>query len=350
MSNLVVYKDELNTVPLRSFNSKEMDLFFSICSKMRNEELNIVTFDFEDLKELSNYKMTATNHFVSDLESIYSKLIQLDFRIETEEKIIKFVLFTKYEIDKKKQTISIRINEEFKDILNSIIGGFTKFELEEFTMLSSSYSKTAYRLLKQFRQTGYYIVKIDEFRRLLDIPESYQMNNIDQRVLKPIEREIAQHFENLEINKLKGKGRRKRFIEYIEFKFKAETDVENGDKLFRNKETGEYYKKDIMDFNDEEIKKTYPGVKPLSDFLVLKDQMGLTKEKFTEKQINEIYNTAMNKVMEEGVRIDIFEYIKLNYEDLKSKYPDKVKIPGYLNSAMKGDYAKAILKLGQIKI
>ncbi len=49
MSDLVVYKDELNTVPLRNFNSKEMDLFFSICSKMRNEELSTVTFDFQDL-------------------------------------------------------------------------------------------------------------------------------------------------------------------------------------------------------------------------------------------------------------------------------------------------------------
>ena len=92
MTNLVVYKDEMNTVPLRNFNSKEMDLFFSICSKMRNKELNTVTFNFEDLRELSNYKITATNHFISDLESIYSKLIQLDYRIETEEKIIKFVL------------------------------------------------------------------------------------------------------------------------------------------------------------------------------------------------------------------------------------------------------------------
>ena len=343
MSNLVVYKDELNTVPLRNFNSKEMDLFFSVCSKMRNEELNIVTFDFEDLKELSNYKMIATNHFISDLESIYSKLIQLDFRIETEEKIIKFVLFTKYEIDKKKHTISIRVNEEFKDILNNIIGGFTKFELEEFTMLSSSYSKTAYRLLKQFRQTGYYIVKIDEFRRLFDIPESYQMGNIDQKVLAPIQRELPLHFENLEIKKLKGKGKRKRFIEYVEFKFKAETDIEKGNKAFRDKETGEYYKRDIMNFTDEEIEKTYPKAKPLSDFLVLKDQMGLNKENFTEKQINLIYNTAMNKILEEGVRIDVFEYIKLNYEDLKRKYPDKAKIAEYLNGAMKGDYAKVIL-------
>ena len=62
MSNLVVYKDELNTIPLRSFNSKQMDLFFSICSKMRNEELNTVTFDFEDLREIILHRTNFLIH------------------------------------------------------------------------------------------------------------------------------------------------------------------------------------------------------------------------------------------------------------------------------------------------
>ncbi len=337
MTNLVVYKDEMNTVPLRNFNSKEMDLFFSICSKMRNKELNTVTFNFEDLRELSNYKITATNHFISDLESIYSKLIQLDYRIETEEKIIKFVLFTKYEIDKINQTMSIRINEEFKHILNNIFGGFTKFELKEFTMLNSSYSKTAYRLLKQFRSTGYYIVQIDEFKRLFDVPESYQMYNITQRILEPIEKELSQYFKNLKITKLRGRGKRKRFIEYIEFKFEPETDIEKGKKTFRDKETGEYYEKNIMDFDGNEVSKTFPEAKPISDVLELKNQMGLSKENYTEKQINKIFKIAMDKVMESNSSLDVFEYIRLCNEfvirqkDVKNKY-------NYLLATLKNDY------------
>ena len=341
MINLVVYKDEFNTIPLRSFNSKEMDLFFSICSKMRNEELNTVTFDFEDLRELSNYKITATKHFISDLESIYSKLIQLDFRLETEEKIIKFVLFTEYEIDKIKETISIRTNDRFKFILNDIFGGFTKFELGEFTMLNSSYSKTAYRLLKQFRQSGYYIVKIDEFRRLLDIPESYQMNNIDQRVLKPISKELPNYFKDLKINKLKGKGKRKRFIDYIEFKFNPETDIEKGNKVFRDKKTGEYYEKNIMSFTEDEIDKAFPEVRPASDSLELKKQMGLDREKYTVKQIDMIYNTATKKLLETRSNMDGFEYIKKSNDFVSSKKDVQNKY-SYLLSALKNDYANIL--------
>lgn len=341
MSDLVVYKDEMNTVPLRNFNSKEMDLFFSICSKMRNEELSTVSFDFQDLRDLSNYKMTATDHFISDLENIYSKLIELDFRLETEEKIIKFVLFTRYEIDKINETISIRINEDFKHILNNIFDNFTKFELEEFTTLRSSYSKTAYRLLKQFRQSGYYIVQIEEFRRLFDIPKSYQMSDIDKRVLERIEDELPEFFKDLKITKLRGKGRRKRFIEHIEFKFRPEDDVRKGEKLFRDKDTGEYYKKNIMEFTKEEIDKAFPEVRPASDFIKLKEQMGLAKEKYTEKQVDMIYETAITKVLKSNANIDTFEYIRLSNKYVKDKKDIRNKYK-YFISTLENDYAELL--------
>ncbi len=42
----------------------------------------------------------------------------------------------------------------------------------------------------QYRSTGYYVVRIEEFRSLMDIPEYYQMGNIDQKVLNPALREL----------------------------------------------------------------------------------------------------------------------------------------------------------------
>ena len=346
MSNLVVYKDELNTVPLRKFNSKEMDLFFSICSKMRNQGLTTITFTFEALRELSDYKYTAYDRFIKDIEGVYDKLIQLNIRLGTSTEFTKFVLFTKYSVSAKNETVEIKINEEFKDVLNNIAGNFTKFELMEFTALASSYSKTAYRLLKQFRQSGYYIVSIDEFRRIFDIPDSYKMSHIDSRVLEPINKELPEHFKKLRINKLKGRGKRKRFIENIEFKFEPQTDIENGNKYFRDKETGEYYKRNIMDFTEEEVGKTFPEVKPVSDFIELKKQMGLAKEKYTEKQINTIYQVAIEKIFETKSKMDIFKYIRLNNEFVSSKKDVKNKY-NYLIKSLKEDYDN---KLDQIDL
>lgn len=335
MTNLVAYKDELNTVPLRNFNSKEMDLFFSICSKMRNKGLTNIIFDFENLRELSDYKYTAHDRFVKDIEGVYDKLLKLDMRIGTATEFTKFVLFTKYTVSAEKETVEIKINEEFKDILNNISGNFTKFELIEFTSLNSSYSKTAYRLLKQFRSTGYYIVKIDEFKRLFDIPKSYQMSDIDKRVFAPIAKELPHYFENLVVTKLLGKGKRKRHIDYIEFKFKPQTDVKNGEKTFRN-EDGEYYKKNILDFNDNEIEKTFLETKPVGDLVNLKNKMGLSKEKYKENQISKIYETAMQKILETQSNNDVFEYIKFYY-NLAKRDNDVVDKFSYLVSALKND-------------
>src|SRR6056297_1866961 len=207
-NNLVVYKNEMNTVPLRDFNSKEMDLFFSICSKMRDKGAEKVSFTFNQLKDLSDYKMTATSHFTKDLESTFGKLLKLDYEIKEDEEVVE-----------------VQTSKRLEYILNKIINNFTKFELEEFTELQSSYSKTAYRLLKQYRRSGYLVLQIDEFKRLFDVPESYKMGNIDQRILNRIEDELPKYFKNLKIKKIRGKGKRKRYIEHIEFKFDPETDL-----------------------------------------------------------------------------------------------------------------------------
>jgi len=202
----VKYKNELNTIPLRKFNSKEMDLFFSICSKMKNKSTNTVRFNFDDLKTLSAYKMTATNHFVKDLESVYDKMLDLKYRVEDEEgSISKFILFPDYKINPKKKFVDISVHPQLEHVLNQFTNEFTQFELQEFTSLKSSYSKTMYRLLKQFKNTGYYTVKIKDFRELFDIPVSYRMREIDTRVLNPINKELTNYFDSFKIKKIKEK-------------------------------------------------------------------------------------------------------------------------------------------------
>ncbi|MGX6973413.1 RepB family plasmid replication initiator protein, partial [Vagococcus lutrae] len=58
-NELVKYHSELNTIPLRKFSPVQMNLFFSIVSRMRDKGQNKVTFTFEQLKDLSDYKATA---------------------------------------------------------------------------------------------------------------------------------------------------------------------------------------------------------------------------------------------------------------------------------------------------
>lgn len=223
MAEVVKYKNELNTIPMRNFNSVELDLFFAICSKMKNKGLDEVTFNFEDLKKLSNYKPTATKRFANDLDKVYNKMLQLTYREEHDGIRKRFVLFTGYEINENEQYVNITLNSNLEYILNKFSSEFTQFELREFTLLSSSYAKSMYRLLKQWRSTGNYIVKIEDFKELLNIPKSYQSSDIDKRVLDPILNELSPFFKNLEVikNKKKGRGRGGVLTGYT-FTFQAE--------------------------------------------------------------------------------------------------------------------------------
>ncbi len=225
MANIKVrYKNELNLVPMRNFDSVEMNLFFSICAKMKDKGLSKVQFTFEDLRELSAYKPTSIKRFSDDLEAVYNKMLQLTYRTEEAGIREKFVLFTGYRIDENNQTVDISVNPELAYIINELSSEFTKFELQEFTGIRSSYAKTMYRLLKQYRSTGFYKVKIEDFREILSIPNSYQMSDIDKQVLKPIKNELSEFFDPLKIKKIEArKGNR---IAMIEFRFKEKQEFE----------------------------------------------------------------------------------------------------------------------------
>ncbi|MQS77293.1 RepB family plasmid replication initiator protein, partial [Lactobacillus halodurans] len=135
----------------------------------------------------------------------------------------KFVLFTSYEVDVDEQYLSISVNNDLKHILNSITADFTKFELQEMTQLKSTYAKNMFRLLKQYKHTGYFKIQINDFRERLDIPKSYRMSEIDKYVFKPIIKELGFLFKNFNINKIKAKKGRK--IEWLEFSFEPEKRI-----------------------------------------------------------------------------------------------------------------------------
>ncbi|MBA6432734.1 RepB family plasmid replication initiator protein, partial [Pseudomonas aeruginosa] len=93
------------------------------------------------------------------------------------------------------------------------------------TTLKSTYSKNMFRILKQFKHTGYLKMKINDFRERLDIPTSYRMTDINKNVLKPIINELSYIFKALKIHKVRAKKGRK--IEYLEFIFEPENRIYN---------------------------------------------------------------------------------------------------------------------------
>ena len=218
-NNLVIYQPELNTIPLRKFTPHEMNLFFSIVSKMRNKGTETVRLSFDQLKELSNYKPTANKRFIDDIERTYDHLMDIRFGHRSKNGLDRerFTMFITFAIKGSAEVpyVDIQVHPKAIPLLNDL-ERWVRFNLPEFNNLRSSYAKTMFRLIKQYRTTGYAYFSKADLCELLDIPISYSHNpsNIESRVLTPIREELTPLFHGLTIRKKYGKGRGKPVIGY----------------------------------------------------------------------------------------------------------------------------------------
>ena len=255
MGKIVEYDSKMNELNFGKFKEKELDLFFSICYKMKNEGLNEVTLTFQELKELSNYSNRNLDRFVKDLESTYDKMLNIKIRTETKTTITKIILFTRYKIEKEGRIVKIKIHEDGKYLLNDI-EKFTKFDLMEFVSLKSSYAKNMFKILKQFDNEdsyNWYQIKIDDFKVMLDIPKSYKMIDIDKRVLSPILEQLKSYFLGLKLEKIK-KGVK---VESLKFTWKAKKKKKQAEEIQAIKKRNSIGEKELQEHQEQnkEIKK-----------------------------------------------------------------------------------------------
>ena len=224
-NKIVKYDNDFNTVGLRGFTAEELDLLMTILHRVRNREIEEIKFSYYDLKQLiKSEKKPTIEQFSKSIMNINKKLLALNFTLVENDEIIQFALFKEFRTNPKKQVLTVSVSERFKFLLNDFDPGkWTRFELEEFVDLKSSYTKEFYRRMKQFRSTGFWRCSIEEFRNLLDIPEKYRITDIDAWVLKPIQKELGERY-NLEIIKKYGfsGGRGRSRVVGFEFKFSTE--------------------------------------------------------------------------------------------------------------------------------
>lgn len=223
MANEVVkYNNYLNNLALTGFKEVELDLLMTICARMKNQDIDRITLSFEELKILSDSTRRRLDDFVNDLSKTNEKLARITCKIETQDELVYFVLFPTFVINKKMRNLTVAVNPDFRFVLNDLNSNFTRFELNEFVHLSGRYSKQLYRLLKQYRTLGKVIIPLDDFRRKMDIPMSYRVKDILEKVIKPTLKELSPYFKGLNVNVEHAKRRGSPVTGYS-FTFQKET-------------------------------------------------------------------------------------------------------------------------------
>lgn len=340
MNEIVKYSNELHELKFNSMNEAQQNVFFTLLQQFRNTDCYTLELDFNKLFELAQISQ-GTNY----RKEILNKLRQIQtitfmYEINDLGDLQQDVIFPSIRTDTQNRRLFVKVSKGFKDrYISSPLKGWTRYELAEFVGLNGTYTKTIYRYLKQYRQTGRWRIRYDDFKELLGIPESYRATDIDRQILKPTLKELSAErnlfdqrrtpFEKLVVIKHK-KGRE---IEALEFCFMPQP-VSELDKDERQHERNlTTIANDIQREQElRKLKKAAPKTHPITgkeidetqEYLgrylrIYNDKLGLTDMLKIEKieksgEQLEIFLRNVDDGFRSSMRFDSFKHFKNTFE------------------------------------
>ena len=334
-NEIVKYNNDFNNQALRNFSSEELNLLVTFFHKLKEKGTDVLEYSFYELKKLIMLEKNMTvKEFTNTIMNVNKKLLSLNYTYRENNTIVQMAIFKTFKINLDEQILMISLNEDFRFLLNDFNKEWTRFELEEFVNLKSSYVKEFYRRMKQFRKTGFWRCSIDEFRYLMDIPENYKITNIDIRVLKPIMRELGEKY-NLKIEKKYGfsGGRGRSRVTGFEFKFSTEKKVDivavtekednnNSIPLSKPRKPKKKEETRVVSERKTRIVEAPPKI----------EKEKTLREKIWDK-INENIETIENL---EAIYTGLKD--KIQFKELTEKYPQKIKEIKNINIQLKAIY------------
>lgn len=230
---IVKFHNDVNKIKFSNFNLYHYKVFYTICAEVLEKGIDEVVIDFSVLKknlDLRTSKTVTDMYLKNILLETSEKLSQINFNIENRFFEGFCTLFTDFYIPKTgEKKLYVRVNEKTKYILNNLVRNFTLANLQLLNSLTSKYSYRLYLELKQFQNVkdkfekdgkfySWRNFEIQNFREIMDIPESYRMKDIDKRVLNSSIEELNQYFEDIYFIKIKKSNKVTNIIFYFIFK------------------------------------------------------------------------------------------------------------------------------------
>lgn len=213
--DVVRYDNELNQISFRQWSGLEQDLFFAILSKMKGRGTDTVVFSTDDLRDFIAFADRHGKRWEDVLTGVSHRVMQMVYVERENRKITVMALFQTFTIDLDARTLTVKVSVNYEYVINKLQANFTQFELEEFAHLRSTYAKTLYRLLKQWRTRGRREFTVEEFRAYMGVPKSYDARKITQKVLAPVKQELPACFEDFKVATVRSRragGRIERYV------------------------------------------------------------------------------------------------------------------------------------------
>lgn len=221
--DIVKYRNEFNLTNLNALDKIEMDILFTICSKITKNKSMAVEISFEELKEKAflTEKRYVWDSAIKKFTSLADKILSIKFVIDKQQSFEMMTLFNRFTANKKEEKMTVSLNPCFAHYLFDIPEkiGFSRFELEQFIFLKSKYSKTLFRLFLE-NYTGKWVIDFQKFKEILDFPTSYSNGRILEYIKNILpELENTGYFSDIEMD-YTTRSRQGRPIKDVVFTYK----------------------------------------------------------------------------------------------------------------------------------
>lgn len=203
------YSNDFNAVPLKDFSLVQKKILMTLIWLIKETDGSDITIEYDRFISLAQSKPRSLEEGIRLIRQTFRKILSLSItEIETETSYEEFMLFTARKVDKKNGEITVRVNPDYFSLIKDFANEYTKFPLQIGNSFSKQYTIDIYKFLRQFADTGFWVVTVENFKRYLAIPDSYGATKIREKIINPALEELKKYYPNLRLEEVKAKRKR----------------------------------------------------------------------------------------------------------------------------------------------
>ena len=224
----LVMRNDVVELGFKNMDRFGADLFCLVMRELRRSieknNRSECCFYYWELKEYLNIDdHVSYEMYKKEIDRFRKTILSCWYEFENKEIGVEMVVFMEVINDKKNRMITVKANPDFMEFFLPS-SKFTYLSLTEFCNLKTMYSKRLYAFLKQFRNTGYRRISVEQFREYMGAEaKTYDdFAQLRRRVLLPALNEITDknYIKGLQFKEIKENGSKK--VTSLVFKFWVE--------------------------------------------------------------------------------------------------------------------------------
>lgn len=213
----LVMRNDVVELGFKNMDRFGADLFCLVMRELRRSieknNRSECRFYYWELKEYLNIDdHVSYEMYKKEIDRFKKTILSCLYEFENKEIGVEMVVFMEVINDKKNRMITVKANPDYLEFFLPS-SKFTYLSLTEFCSLKTMYSKRLYAFLKQFRNTGYRRISVEQFREYMGAEaKTYDdFAQLRRRVLLPALNEITDknYIKGLQFKEIKENGSKK---------------------------------------------------------------------------------------------------------------------------------------------